>query len=30
VADQVIIAIADEKEFANKALDIAKQYINIK
>jgi transcriptional regulator with XRE-family HTH domain len=30
VADQVIIAIADEKEFANKALDVAKQQVNKK
>jgi hypothetical protein len=30
VADQVVIAVADEKEFANKALDIAKEYINKK
>ncbi|MDR0866107.1 MAG: helix-turn-helix domain-containing protein [Candidatus Symbiothrix sp.] len=28
VADQVIVAVADEKEVANNALDIVKQYIN--
>jgi transcriptional regulator with XRE-family HTH domain len=27
VADQVIVAVADEKKFANNALDIAKEYI---
>ncbi|GHU61654.1 hypothetical protein FACS1894123_01350 [Bacteroidia bacterium] len=30
VADQVVIAVADEKEVANSALDIAKKYINRK
>ncbi|MDR1884387.1 MAG: helix-turn-helix domain-containing protein [Prevotella sp.] len=30
VADQVVLVIADEKEVANNALDIAKEYMNRK